>query len=97
MVSPVRTGLVPLWPELRSLFARAGLLTRKVMQGAAIADLPVERPIDVTMPTFAAASCRRGRRIGQCLLLADFVAKVGCCRWAVGHFVEGAAGFDRQP
>jgi len=52
-------------PELLSLFAQAGLLTRKVMQGAAIADLPVERPtrfrfvtnlktarmIGVTMPT----------------------------------------------
>jgi ABC-type uncharacterized transport system substrate-binding protein len=29
---------------LQSLFAQAGILTRKVMQGAAISDLPVERP-----------------------------------------------------
>jgi ABC-type uncharacterized transport system substrate-binding protein len=58
-------GLIGYGPELQSLFAQAGLLTRKVMQGAAIADLPVERPtrfrlvtdlkaarmIGVTMPT----------------------------------------------
>jgi putative ABC transport system substrate-binding protein len=50
---------------LQSLFAQAGLLTRKVMQGGVIAGLPVERPtrfklitnlktarmIGVTMPT----------------------------------------------
>jgi hypothetical protein len=24
------------------------------------------------------------------LLVADFVAKVGCCRWAVGHFVKSS-------
>lgn len=58
-------GLIGYGPELQSLFAQAGLLTRKVMQGAAIAELPVERPtrfrlvinlktahkIGVTMPT----------------------------------------------
>jgi putative ABC transport system substrate-binding protein len=37
-------GLIGYGPELQSLFSQAGLLTRKVMQGAAIADLPVERP-----------------------------------------------------
>ena len=58
-------GLIGYGPELQSLFAQAGVLTRKVMQGAAIKDLPVERPtrfrlivnlktarvIGVTMPT----------------------------------------------
>jgi putative ABC transport system substrate-binding protein len=58
-------GLIGYGPELQSLFAQAGVLTRKVMQGAAITDLPVERPtrfrlvvnlktarvIGVTMPT----------------------------------------------
>jgi putative ABC transport system substrate-binding protein len=37
-------GLIGYGPELQSLFAQAGLLTRKVMQGASIAELPVERP-----------------------------------------------------
>ena len=60
-----RGGLIGYGPELQSLFAQAGVLTRKVMQGAVIKDLPVERPtrfklvvnlktaraIDVTMPT----------------------------------------------
>jgi putative tryptophan/tyrosine transport system substrate-binding protein len=58
-------GLIGYGPDLQSLFAQAGLLTRKVMQGSAIADLPVERPtrfklivnlktartLGVTMPT----------------------------------------------
>jgi putative ABC transport system substrate-binding protein len=58
-------GLIGYGPELQSLFRQAGTLTRKVMEGAAIADLPVERPtrfklianlktahlIGVTMPT----------------------------------------------
>jgi ABC-type uncharacterized transport system substrate-binding protein len=37
-------GLIGYGPELQSLFVQAGVLTRKVMQGAAVADLPVERP-----------------------------------------------------
>lgn len=58
-------GLIGYGPDLQSLFSQAGVLTRKVLQGAAIADLPVERPtrfrlvvnlktaraIGVTMPT----------------------------------------------
>jgi putative ABC transport system substrate-binding protein len=58
-------GLIGYGPEIQSLFTQAGLLTRKVMEGAAIADLPVQRPtrfklvtnlktaqiIGVTMPT----------------------------------------------
>jgi putative ABC transport system substrate-binding protein len=58
-------GLIGYGPELKSLFTQAGLLTRKVMEGSAIADLPVQRPtrfklvtnlktaqmIGVTMPT----------------------------------------------
>ena len=31
-------------PELQNLFSRAGFLIGRVMGGAAIADLPVERP-----------------------------------------------------
>jgi putative ABC transport system substrate-binding protein len=37
-------GLIGYGPDLQSLFTQAGVLTRKVMQGAAIKDLPVERP-----------------------------------------------------
>jgi len=29
-----------------------------------------------------------------CPLVADFVAKVGCCRWAVGRFVKERPGVD---
>jgi len=32
-------------PELQSLFMQAGAMTRKVLQGAAPAELPVERPV----------------------------------------------------
>jgi putative tryptophan/tyrosine transport system substrate-binding protein len=58
-------GLIGYGPELQTLFAQAGFLMGKVMTGAAISDLPVERPtrfklitnlktahlIGVTMPT----------------------------------------------
>jgi putative ABC transport system substrate-binding protein len=37
-------GLMGYGPELQSLFTQAGILTRKVLQGAAIGDLPIERP-----------------------------------------------------
>jgi len=37
-------GLIGYGPELQSLFAQAGFLMGKVMGGAAISDLPVERP-----------------------------------------------------
>ena len=37
-------GLIGYGPELQSLFAQAGFLIGKVIGGAAIADLPVERP-----------------------------------------------------
>jgi putative ABC transport system substrate-binding protein len=37
-------GLIGYGPELQSLFAQAGILTRKVLQGAAVGDLPIERP-----------------------------------------------------
>ena len=32
-------------PEIQSLVMQAGVLTRKVLQGAAPAELPVERPV----------------------------------------------------
>ena len=59
---------------MRSFFARAGLLTRKVMQGAAIADLPVERPTRFRL----VARPKTARMIGvtmstSLLLLADEV------------------------
>jgi putative tryptophan/tyrosine transport system substrate-binding protein len=58
-------GLIGYGPDLQSLFAQAGVLTRKVLQGTSVADLPVERPtrfsliansktasaIGVTLPT----------------------------------------------
>jgi hypothetical protein len=66
VVSPVRTGLVPQWPELRSLFARAGLLTRKVMQGAAIADLPVERPTRFRLVTSPKTARMIGVTVASC-------------------------------
>jgi putative ABC transport system substrate-binding protein len=37
-------GLIGYGPELQNLFMQAGVLVRKVLQGTAIADLPVERP-----------------------------------------------------
>jgi putative tryptophan/tyrosine transport system substrate-binding protein len=37
-------GLIGYGPDLQALFAQAGTLTRKALQGAAAADLPVERP-----------------------------------------------------
>jgi putative ABC transport system substrate-binding protein len=36
-------GLIGYGPELQNLFMQAGVLVRKVLQGNAIADLPVER------------------------------------------------------
>ena len=37
-------GLIGYGPELQNLFMQAGVLVRKILQGRAIADLPVERP-----------------------------------------------------
>lgn len=37
-------GLIGYEPELQNLFVQSGVLVRKVLQGNAIADLPVERP-----------------------------------------------------
>jgi putative tryptophan/tyrosine transport system substrate-binding protein len=37
-------GLIGYGPDLLSLFTQAGTLTRKLLQGAAVADLPIERP-----------------------------------------------------
>ena len=37
-------GLIGYGPDIQSLFTQAGHMTRKVLQGASVADLPVERP-----------------------------------------------------
>jgi putative ABC transport system substrate-binding protein len=67
-------GLIGYGPDLQSLFAQAGLLTRKVMQGGVIADLPVERPTRFKLIT----NLQTARMIGvtmptSLLLLADEV------------------------
>ncbi len=61
-------------PDLQSLFTQAGLLTRKVLEGAKIADLPVERPTRFKLVT----NLKTARIIGvtmptSILLLADEV------------------------
>jgi putative ABC transport system substrate-binding protein len=67
-------GLIGYGPDLQSLFAQAGLLARKVMQGATPADLPVERPTRFKLVT----NLKTARMIGvtmptSLLLLADEV------------------------
>ena len=67
-------GLIGYGPELQSLFTQAGALTRKVMEGAAIADLPIERPTRFKL----IANLKTARLIGvtmptSLLLLADEV------------------------
>jgi putative ABC transport system substrate-binding protein len=67
-------GLIGYGPDLQSLFTQAGILARKVMQGAAIADLPVERPTRFKLIT----NLKTARMIGvtmptSLLLLADEV------------------------
>jgi len=37
-------GLLAYGPDLQALFRQAGGMTRKVLQGAKVAELPVERP-----------------------------------------------------
>ena len=37
-------GLIGYGPDIRGPFTQAGLLTRKVLQGTSVADLPIERP-----------------------------------------------------
>ena len=58
-------GMIAYGPDLQSLFPQAGAMTRKLLQGASAADLPIERPtrfklvanlktasaIGVTLPT----------------------------------------------
>jgi putative ABC transport system substrate-binding protein len=67
-------GLIGYGPELQSLFTQAGILTRKVMEGAAISDLPVERPTRFKLIT----NLKTARLLGvtmptSILLLADEV------------------------
>jgi len=67
-------GLIGYGPELQSLFAQAGFLMGKVMGGAAISDLPVERPTRFKLIT----NLKTARLIGvtmptSILLLADEV------------------------
>jgi putative ABC transport system substrate-binding protein len=67
-------GLIGYGPELQSLFTQAGVLTRKVMEGAAISDLPVERPTRFKLIT----NLKTARLMGvtmptSILLLADEV------------------------
>jgi putative ABC transport system substrate-binding protein len=67
-------GLIGYGPELQTLFAQAGGLTRKVMQGAAIADLPVERPTRFRLITNLKTAHSIGVTIPtSLLLLADEV------------------------
>jgi len=58
-------GLVAYGPDLLELYPQAAVMTRKLLQGAAAADLPIERPtrfklianlktakaLDLTLPT----------------------------------------------
>ena len=37
-------GLIGYGPDIQGLFRQAGLLTRKVLQGTSVAELPIERP-----------------------------------------------------
>jgi putative ABC transport system substrate-binding protein len=67
-------GLIGYGPDLQSLFMQAGVLTRKVLEGTAIADLPVERPTRFKLVT----NLKTARIIGvtmptSILLLADEV------------------------
>jgi len=67
-------GLIGYGPELQTLFAQAGGLMRKVMQGAAIADLPVERPTRFRLITNLKTAHAIGVTIPtSLLLLADEV------------------------
>jgi putative ABC transport system substrate-binding protein len=56
-------GLIGYGPNLQSLFTQAGVLTRKVLQGASVADLPVERPTRFTL----IANLRTARALGLTL------------------------------
>ena len=67
-------GLIGYGPELQSLFVQAGILIGKVMGGAVISDLPVERPTRFRL----IANLKTARAIGvtvptTILLLADEV------------------------
>ena len=67
-------GLIGYGPDLQSLFMQAGVLTRKVLEGAVIANLPVERPTRFRLVT----NLKTARMIGvtmptSILLLADEV------------------------
>jgi putative ABC transport system substrate-binding protein len=67
-------GLIGYGPDLQSFFMQAGVLTRKVLEGAAITDLPVERPTRFKLIT----NLKTARMIGvtmptSILLLADEV------------------------
>jgi putative ABC transport system substrate-binding protein len=67
-------GLIGYGPELQALFAQAGVLARKVMQGAAISNLPVERPTRFRLVTNLKTAGMIGATMPtSLLLLADEV------------------------
>jgi putative ABC transport system substrate-binding protein len=69
-----RGGLIGYGPELQSLFTQAGILARKVMEGAAISDLPVERPTRFRLITNLKTARLMGVTVPpSILLLADEV------------------------
>jgi putative ABC transport system substrate-binding protein len=56
-------GLMGYGPDLDSLFMQAGTLTRKVLQGVSIGDLPIERPTRFKL----VANLRTARELGLTL------------------------------
>jgi putative ABC transport system substrate-binding protein len=67
-------GLIAYGPELEDLFRQAGIMTRKMLQGAAVADLPIERPTRFKL----VANLKTGKALGltmptSILLSADEV------------------------
>ena len=72
-------GLIGYGPEIQSLFTQVGLLTRKLMEGAAIADLPVERPTRFKLMINLKTASRIGVTASLCKHFRT-LSKHGNCR-----------------
>jgi putative ABC transport system substrate-binding protein len=63
-------GLIGYGPELQNLFTQSGVLVRKVLQGNAIADLPVERPTRFKLVANLATARAFGLTVPTSILLS---------------------------
>jgi putative tryptophan/tyrosine transport system substrate-binding protein len=80
-------GLIGYGPDLESLLKQTGLLTRKVLQGASVGDLPIERPTRFKLVANLKTASALGLTLPTSILLsADEVIEWAIVMSLIGRF-----------